>query len=263
MQNGGKRTEKRRRGVLAVLGGGAAFAFVCSILFVAPLASASSIGVVVKRPYSGVAYTDTTSSFSGVGCPGTGNASQIPPYFSLKYGRGGGGLLADSNPCSSWVDEYHQVDMWFGLNLSTFTPSTTATNDHVKFHWVLTYGLLVNTTWAGGSDVAYAYAQVSIGAWVYDVTTGINTGSITVYDNYTYLDDAKGNQQIYVAPYKISVDMVVKVSLVAGDTYKLYSWVQSEARAETDGPLGSNNEALAQVAWDGTGPAGNLISISY
>jgi len=254
---------QRHRGVLAGLGTGAAFALVCSILFLAPVASASSIGVVVKRPYSGVAYTASQTAFNGVGCPGTGNLTQTYPYFSLKYGRGGGGILADSNPCSTGVDEYHQVDMWFGLNLTPFTPSTTAMKDHVKFHWVLTYNLLVNTTWLGGGDVAYAYAQVSLGAWVYDVTTGINTGSGTAYDNYTYLDDAKGTQQIDVAPYKVSVDMEVTVTLVAGDTYKLYSYVQSECRAETDGPAGSGNEALAQVSWDGTGPAGNLVSISY
>ena len=106
----------------------------------------------------------------------------------------------------------------------------------MRFHWVLTYYLLVNTTWGGGSDVSYAYAGVSVGAWVYDVTTGINTGSSTAYDNFTYLDDAKGTQQISITPYEVRLAMEVTVTLVAGDTYELYSYVQSECRAETDGP---------------------------
>jgi len=263
MTNDGRRSGRARRGVYRSLGMGGAMAFVLALLLCAPQASAGKAGVTLTAPYSGVAYTATQTTFSGIGCPGTGNSSLIGPYFSLKAGRGGGGPEAVSQPCASWVDEYHQVDIWFGLNLTTFTASTTITNDHVRFHWVLTYYLLVNTTWGGGSDVSYAYAGVSVGAWVYDVTTGINTGSSTAYDNFTYLDDAKGTQQISITPYEVRLAMEVTVTLVAGDTYELYSYVQSECRAETDGPLGSNNNALAQVSWPGTGPSGKLKSVTY
>lgn len=245
------------------MGIGASLTFVVALLVVSPLASAGKVGVLIKRPYSGVAYTASQGSYSGIGCPGTGNYTFGLPFFSLTKGRGGGLIESDSNPCASWVDEYHQIDMWFGLNLSSFTASSTVKNDHVRFHWSLSYGLLVNTTWAGRNETSYAFAEVLIGAWVYDVTTGINTGSGSVYDDFTYLDNAHGTQQNYVSRTSVSATMEVTVSLVAGDVYELRSWVQSETRAETDGPLGSSNEALAQVAWPGTGPAGNLVGITY
>lgn len=254
---------KRRRRILSGAGIGASLIFVVALLVLSPLASAAQVGVVDKKPYSGVAYTATQTSFNGIGCPGTGNYTFAPPFFSLTKGRGGGDDESTSIPCSSGVDEYHEVDMWFGINLSSFRVSTTVKHDHVRFHWSLSYDLLVNTTWAGGSDTSYAFAEVIIGAWVYDISTGVNTGSGSVYDDYTYLDDAQGTQQNYVTRTAVLATMEVTVNLVAGDVYELRSWIESTARAETDGPLGSANNALAQVTWPAGGPEGKLVSITF
>jgi hypothetical protein len=235
--------------------------FVGALLMISPFALGASAGVTLKKPFAGTVATSQQGSFSGVGCGGTGNLSITPPYFSLKSGRGGLGQASDSQPCKSWVDEYHQFDADFGLNGAAFQPAKKVVDDQVKFHWTLTYWLLVNTTWGGGNETTYAYASVALGAWVVDLTTGMGTGSQTAFDNYTYLIDRGG--QIYITPYKVQVTMVVTITLHHSDRYELESYVETETRAETDGPLGSPNTAYAQVGFYGTGPAALLTSITY
>jgi hypothetical protein len=248
--------------LVGVILGAAAVVFVGSLLLISSYTlAANTSGVTLTKPYAGTAYTGQSASFSGVGCPGTGNLSFTPPYFSVTNGKGGVGQASDSQPCKSWVTEYHQFDADFGLNGAAFNPSKLVTKDFVKFHWTMTYWLLVNTTWAGGNDTTYAYASVALGAWVYDVTTGNNVGSQSVFFNFTYLLDSAG--QIYIVPYHVHVVMVVKVTLKPSNRYEFESYVETETRAETIGPLGSANTAYAQVGFYGTGPKAMLTSITY
>jgi hypothetical protein len=234
---------------------------ILALLLAAPVTSATSAGVTVKRPFTGTVVAGQAGSFSGIGCPGTGNLSFTPPYFSLKNGNGGVGEQSNSQPCKSWVDEYHQEDTESGLITSAFSPGKKYVNDPVKFRWTLTYSLLVNTTWGGGNETSYAYAAVYLEASVIDVTTGGGTGSQTAFYNFTYLLDHAG--QIFYDPYKVQVTMVVTLTLHASDKYELETYVGTETRAEADGPVGSHNDALAQAGFPGTGPKADLDSISY
>jgi hypothetical protein len=261
MDRGRRGGRRGRAGHLRAIAFGVPLLFVVLLLLVSPYSVAATSGVKEKNPYSGVVFTDGYGSFSGIGCGGTGNYSYIPPYFSLHTGRGGVGQLANSNPCVAGVDEYHQYDTDFGLNSSPFHPSKKVVNDKVEFHWTLTYILLVNTTWGGGNQVAYAYASIAVGAWVDDLTTGVGTGSQTAFDNFTYLYDQTG--QIYLTPTNVHVTMVVTLTLHPSDAYVFKTYVETETRAETDGPLGADT-ALGQAGfYGGPPPSAKLESITY
>jgi hypothetical protein len=256
-----KTPRRAPRGPRAAILASAAVMFVASLVVISPFSLGASSGAIEKKPFAGTAVTSQQGSYSGVGCPGTGNLSFTPPYFVLHSGRGGVGQASNSQSCQSWVDEYHQFDANFGLKGAPFQPGKKVVNDQVKFHWTLTYWLLVNTTWAGGNQTTYAFASVALGAWVIDVTTGTATGSSTAFYNYTYLLDRGG--QIYLTPYKVHVTMLVTLTLHHSDRYELESYVETETRAETDGPVGSGNTAYAQVGFPGTGAAALLTSITY
>ncbi len=260
----GERGRGRRRNFAEIRGGYAGaggLLLVGLLMLLAPYASAVSPTVYLTKPYSGTAYTSAVASVSGLSCGGTGALAFTAPYFQPNHGRGGVGQLADSNPCASYVYETHQITTQFGLNSSTFVPSTNVAKDYFHFRWSMTYYLYVSTAWGGGNNSSYAYASVSVGAWLYDLTTHTSTTGRFYYYNYTYLFDQSST--ISLTLYKIAVALTFHSPLSTTDTYEFQTLVTSETYAETYGPLGAGDTAYAQVAFPGSGPSGILSWVYY
>jgi hypothetical protein len=256
-----RRGSLKWRGRAAVAGG--MVGLVSCLLLVAPLAGATTLGVTLKKPYSGTAALSGYSGNSGIGCPGTGNDVFTPPYFSVSHGRGGLGQFSDSQPCSAWVLELHDQTSNFGFNSSAITPSASVKHDVVRFHWTFTFSVYLQTVWGGGSQVTYASAEILVGAWVVDLTAGGGVGAKNSYYNFSDLYDQSSTMSF--STYQVHSTIEVDVALNATHTYSLETSVEVETTAETEGPVTStaSDTAYAQVTFPGSGPSAILNSITY
>jgi hypothetical protein len=242
---------------------GAATAFVGCLLLIAPLAGATTIGVALKKPFSGTPSSSGYSGNTGVGCPGTGNDVFTPPYFSVLHGRGGLGQFSDSQPCSAWVLELHEQTSDFGFNSSAITPPRNVPSDDVRFHWTFTFNVYLQTVWGGGQQVTYASAEVLVGAWVVDLTKGGGTGAMNSY--YNFSDIYNQGSTISYSPYEVHSTILVVAKLNPKDQYMLQTSVEVQTTAETEGPVTPtpSDTAYAQVTFPGSGPSAILNSINY
>jgi hypothetical protein len=255
-----RRRTSMRRGRYLGVSGVAGIAFVVAILLLGPSASATPLGVSLKKPFSGTAATSETNT-TATACNGAGTGALPYPYFSPSRGRGGVGQDTASTGCAAWAYEYFETQSAFGFDSSAFTPASSVNHDHIKFRWSLDYYLYVQTAFAGGNNTAYAWASVLVGAWLLDVTTNTLTGAGNSYYNYTYLYDQTGS--IGVTIYPVSTVITVISNLTSADSYVLETSVMCDTIAWTIGPAGSSNTAYAQLDFPGHPAGGVLTSISY
>jgi len=241
-----------------------------SLLAIAPLALGSGLGVILKHPYSGTANAGTNPTTGPGACIGSSNFVLTPGYFDLKTGRGGAAFFSSTIPCTSWVSQIAAVTSYFGLNSSTFSPAVAAMHDHIKVRWSLDYSIDLNTTFGGGSNMTYAYADVQLDAVLVDLTTDSATNAGNIYHNASYLYDRNGT--IFFTVYPVTIVELIVADLLVGDSYMIDTVVTCQTGAMVYGPVGpsssgiggsSPDSARAQLTFPENPAAAVLSSISY
>jgi hypothetical protein len=241
-----------------------------SLLALAPLALGSGLGVLLTHTYTGTVNAGTNPTTGPGACIGSSNFVLTPGYFDLKTGRGGAGFFSSTIPCTSWVSQIAAITSYFGMNTSAFSPAVGAAHDHIKVRWSLDYSVDLNTTFGGGNNTAYAYADVQVDTVLVDVTTDTATNAGNIYHNSSFLFDRNGS--VFFTVYPLPVVELIVASLIAGDSYVIETTVTCQTGALVDGPVGpassgiggsSPDSARAQLTFPGN-PAGAILSsISY
>jgi len=243
--------------LVAVLG-----VVVLATLLVLPSVSATTqIGVTLKKPYTGVVLT-SSSSRGTANCSGTGSNFSTAPFFSLTRGRGGVTQDSTSKPCRTSSPNYQEAVSSFEFTTSQFTPNATVGSDHIKVRWTLNYDVVLSTTFVGGNrNLSGAVATVTVGAEVRDVNTGRNVDAGNPYSNVSSINAKNGT--ISFAVTSAMFTLLVVRNLEAGHSYEVSTWVTCTTQVETIAPRGSGDAAYAQITFQSNLAGGVVDMVSY
>jgi len=229
-----------------------------AILLNPPVSAApQQLGVVLKKPFSGTVYTNTSTT-TYTGGAGAGSTFIPPPYFSLSRGHGGLIQESHSHTCKSNVINDQTAYSEFSSNSSQFTPSSVANGDHFRFRWTLTYSVYLSVHVANSSQSAEAYATVTAGASVVDTTVHRGSGSSTSYYNTTSLYNR--NATVWSNVTSLTFTLLLVRSLKPTHSYELSAWVTVTTVVDAYGPRGSGDSAVAEVTFPNQ-PAGAVLDL--